>query len=351
MFFEAPDWQVGKPVSEEAVIAARKEDAIKMRGSRAPKKVTFKDGESEQVPKLKKIKKADSKKNPESKAVLETSADVTDSKVKEDLETKGDDAHLKMPEKTIVKKSGIKPAKNALNDESSKLKAKLSGARFRFLNQKFYESDSKSALQYFQENRDDFFRYHEGFQEQTKKWPTNPVDVFIEEICGLVEGGKEKRLTVADIGCGEGKLGLEVMKRAEEIGRRGVTVHSFDLVSCGPHVIVASMTRIPLPDSSVDIAIFSLSLMNTDFCQALLEANRILRPRGTLLIAEVESRFEGGRGGVEQFVGELKGLGFEVEGKVDFSYKVFVMMRFGKVRGVKSAPAGMSLKVCKYKKR
>ena len=61
---------------------------------------------------------------------------------------------------------------------SSKKILKLSGSRFRYLNQKLYESTSQEALDYFSQNQDDFSRYHEGFRAQTLSWPKNPVDIF-----------------------------------------------------------------------------------------------------------------------------------------------------------------------------
>ncbi|KAG8366904.1 hypothetical protein BUALT_Bualt16G0016400 [Buddleja alternifolia] len=48
----------------------------------------------------------------------------------------------------------------------------------------------------------------------------------------------------------------------------------------------------PLDSSSVDVAVFCLSLMGINFPSYLQEANRVLKPRGWLLIAEVKSRFD-----------------------------------------------------------
>lgn len=315
MFFEVPDWSVGKPVSEEEVIKARKEEAQKLRGNKPEKKVSFAEKPIES-PSKKKMK------NSKPEAEMPVSAAVA---------------------KPVAKVS------SGDTSESAKLKAKLSGSRFRFLNQRLYESDSKEALSYFQEHQDDFLRYHEGFQEQTKKWPTNPVDIFIKDLSHLVQ--KKASLVVADLGCGEGKLGLSVMEQAGRLNKKGIVAHSFDLVAVGAHVKVASMTNVPLESSSVDIAIFSLSLMNTDFSKALLEANRILKQGASLWVAEVESRFEGGFAAVDSFVKDLKDLGFNLEGKVDYTHKVFVMMKFTKVKAVKSVPKQMSLKACMYKKR
>lgn len=70
-------------------------------------------------------------------------------------------------------------------------------------------------------------------------------------------------------------------------------MHSFDLVSSAPGVIACNMADVPLEDSSVDAAIFSLALMGTDYGLFLQEARRVLKPKGWLWIAEVSS--DGGR--------------------------------------------------------
>lgn len=329
MFFEVPDWNVGKPVSEEELIAARKEEAKKLRGSKPQKRVSFADGETA---------KNDTRPTKKAKKSVKPVEDFD--------QPETEPAPSELPKRESHKTISAPKA----TDETSKLKAKLSGARFRFLNQKLYESDSISALNYFQEHQDDFIRYHEGFQEQTKRWPTNPVDVFIKDLASIVRKSTGS-LVVADLGCGEGKLGLETMALAQKEGKKGVKVHSFDLVAVGDHVKVASMTAVPLPKHSVDYVIFSLSLMNTDFSKALIEANRILRPNGHLWIAEIESRFDGGFSGVEGFVRQLKQLGFQIQGQPDLSYRVFVLMRFSKTKQVDAVPTNMKLKACMYKKR
>jgi len=66
--------------------------------------------------------------------------------------------------------------------------------------------------------------------------------------------------------------------------------HSFDLVSSAPHVIACNMASVPLESASVDVAVFSLALMGTDYGLFLLEATRVLRHKGWLWIAEVSTR-------------------------------------------------------------
>lgn len=216
--------------------------------------------------------------------------------------------------------AGTRPV--ALNRHEEKLK----GARFRFLNQRLYESHSSEALAYFREHPQDFAHYHEGFRAQVSHWPVNPVDLFIGALRERLQTHAQKTpLVVADMGCGEAKI-----MRAFA-GDARIAVHSFDLAAAAEGVVVCDMSHVPLPQHSVDAVIFSLSLMNTNYTEALVEAGRLLRPRtGTLHVAEVESRFEGGDPAV--FVRAVEALGFRTV-TVDRSHRVFVLLHFQAMTG------------------
>jgi ArsR family transcriptional regulator len=103
-------------------------------------------------------------------------------------------------------------------------------------------------------------------------------------------------LDVADIGCGEGYLTLEaarwarsvigidhsdaVLERAKELaGRRQVQNVQWKL---------GDLTRLPLRDNSVDVAMLSQALHHaSDPERAIAEAVRILRPGGSVLILDL----------------------------------------------------------------
>ena len=99
----------------------------------------------------------------------------------------------------------------------------------------------------------------------------------------------KKNAVVADMGCGEARLARSVPNK----------VFSFDLVSNASskngkrkiEVIACDISNVPLPDASVDIVIFCLSLMGTNIVDFIKEAHRILKPGGLVKIAEVRSRF------------------------------------------------------------
>ncbi|GFV88993.1 hypothetical protein TNCV_4911941 [Trichonephila clavipes] len=70
----------------------------------------------------------------------------------------------------------------------------------------------------------------------------------------------------------------------------GKAVYSFDLVPLNEHVKTCDISKVPLPNESVNVAVFCLSLMGTNLKDYLRETFRILKVGGTLKIAEVESR-------------------------------------------------------------
>lgn len=81
---------------------------------------------------------------------------------------------------------------------------------------------------------------------------------------GRIKPGKS---VVADFGCGEARLAQALP----------CVVHSLDLVALNNRVTVCDMARTPLADSSVDIAVFCLSLMGTNLVDYIREANRVLK--------------------------------------------------------------------------
>ena len=162
---------------------------------------------------------------------------------------------------------------NDIEDTGSKNdhKDKLKSAHFRHLNEQLYTQTGSQSLKMFQKDQEAFKIYHEGFQSQAKKWPTDPLDKIIEPITKIIENKKsDKNLTIADFGCGEARL-------AKSLARPDVTVHSFDLVKINDLVTVCDFASVPLEDESCNIAVFCLSLMGTNLRDFVKEANRVLK--------------------------------------------------------------------------
>ncbi|XP_033111908.1 ribosomal RNA-processing protein 8-like [Anneissia japonica] len=218
-------------------------------------------------------------------------------------------------------------------DLRTKMENKLKGARFRFINEKLYTCTGDSALELFTEDREAFQVYHDGFVEQVKTWPVNPVDTIIADLLKMPSSK-----VVGDFGCGDAKISKSVKQK----------VHSFDLVATNKNVVACNMANVPLSDGELDVAIFCLSLMGTNWIDYLKEANRVLKNKGMLKISEVSSRFQN----LKAFVLAMKRLGFSQIHK-DTSNKFFISFDFKKQSSPKEISEGMNeiLKPCLYKKR
>ncbi|KAH0433646.1 hypothetical protein IEQ34_026990 [Dendrobium chrysotoxum] len=188
--------------------------------------------------------------------------------------------------------------------------------------------------------KDRTLQYHAGYQEQMSRWPEQPINIIIKWL-----KSRSSSLVVADFGCGNASLARTIENK----------VFSIDLVSTDPSVIACDMSKTPLESKSVDVAVFCLSLMGINYHSYLKEANRVLKPCGWLLIAEVRSRFDPNNGGADpdKFSEAVKQLGFTLSSK-DFTNKMFVLFYFKKREGAASMHKAIDwpeLKPCLYKRR
>ncbi|OIR59050.1 MAG: ribosomal RNA-processing protein 8 [Amphiamblys sp. WSBS2006] len=213
------------------------------------------------------------------------------------------------------------------------IKERLLGSKFRLISERLYLAESKNAGDVFPDE-ECFREYHRGYQKQKEQWNVDPLKTITKEL----KKKDDAEMTVADIGCGEGKLAHLLRKKAK--------VNSFDLVSTAPHITVANMNNLPLPKKSVSAAVFCLSLMNKDYGAALDEARRVLKKRGALLVTEIESRLPQDKG---SFIDEVESHGFALvkERNIDELFCYFEFARSKKPLVKKKE----TLKPCRYKKR
>lgn len=235
-----------------------------------------------------------------------------------------------------------KPAALKLTPLQAAMHAKLSSARFRHLNQTLYTTNSSSSLELFTQNPDMFNDYHTGFAQQVAVWPENPVDRFVEDVLvrgkiGLKQhskkekyggGKKDKRTrdkeraqveewganglkalprdhrsgglcTIADLGCGTASFSTRLQPHTAAPPKGlNLKIHSFDLNAPNSLVTVADIANLPLQDNSVDVSVFCLALMGTNWVDFIDEAWRILHWKGECWISEIKSRF--GRVGADK---------------------------------------------------
>ncbi|KAI1755217.1 methyltransferase-domain-containing protein [Xylaria castorea] len=203
------------------------------------------------------------------------------------------------------------PPAPKLTPMQAAMREKLVSARFRHLNETLYTKPSDEAFQLFQDSPEMFQEYHEGFRRQVNVWPENPVDGYIMDIRLR---GQQRHLykpkpgqatptpttsvhplmrtngvcTIADLGCGDAKLAITLQSEKKKLN---LNILSYDLQSPSPLVTKADIANLPLADGSVDVVIFCLALMGTNWVSFIEEAYRILHWKGELWVAEIKSRF------------------------------------------------------------
>lgn len=86
---------------------------------------------------------------------------------------------------------------------------------------------------------------------------------------------KLQRQKVGDFGCGDGKIYKECPNQ---------DIYSFDLVSKEDFITACDIAHVPLEDGFLDIGIFCLALMGTNWSEFIAESNRCLHEGGQLWV-------------------------------------------------------------------
>jgi superfamily II DNA or RNA helicase len=165
---------------------------------------------------------------------------------------------------------------------------------FSKMNRTWNQARSEATHARLQANAEEWAQYHTLYREARKDWAVVPYEEMIRW-CQQRNG-----YVIGDFGCGEANL-------AEAMSDRH-TVHSFDHVGANENVTACDMRHVPLDDETLDVAIFSLSLMGANFSDYLREAHRTLKLDGQLHIIEATERFSDRKG----FARGLERLGFAI---------------------------------------
>jgi hypothetical protein len=146
---------------------------------------------------------------------------------------------------------------------------------FSNLNQRWNVSTSYTTGKRLNEDPTEWYHYHTLYREARKDWNEIPYIEIAKQI-------KRTDYVIADLGCGENLLKNELPNK----------VLSFDHVAIDDTVIACDISNVPLEDETIDVVVFSLSLMGTNYGDYLKEAYRILKPMQPIMIAETSNQWK-----------------------------------------------------------
>jgi len=172
---------------------------------------------------------------------------------------------------------------------------------FSVLNQRWSASRSSTTHERLQQEPSEWYLYHTLYREARASWPEQPV----EHIAGSIR--RRPDWVIGDFGCGECLL-------------RGVLpnrVIGLDHVAWDAEVAVCDMRATPLENEGLDAAVFSLSLMGTNWADYLKEAYRTLKPYGHLFIAEPLHKW---RDRLAELREAVEAAGFQIVGDPEQRY-------------------------------
>ena len=176
--------------------------------------------------------------------------------------------------------------------------------------QKINTEYSYTTHERMQRDPQEWIQYHRQLDENRKLWTVDPLDTIIARLKTM-----SPRLKIGDFGCGTAKI-------MEEIGSDRVI--SFDHIAINDKVIECDIRSVSkyVDDNSLDVVIFSLSLMGKNWQEYIVEAKRCLSTRGSLFIAITTKELDEGRR-LHSLPNILKDNGFvidTIEERGDFTF-------------------------------
>ncbi len=188
---------------------------------------------------------------------------------------------------------------------------------FSRMNARWDTSYSDTTYKRLQSNPEEWMQYHTFYQSARKSWSIIPYEEAIKWL------QKRSNLIVGDFGCGEALIAKALTGKH--------TVHNFDFIAINDSVIECDMTRVHLEDSSLDVAMFNLSLMGLNISDYIREASRTLKLDGQLWIYEATSHIKDLQG----FIQGLELSGFRIIENTE-------VWKFRYIRAIKSEEVELS---------
>ena len=196
-------------------------------------------------------------------------------------------------EKTITKKSvKIKPHENEIKI-SNITKNNNNISEYQKLTRKMSIQKSDATYEMFKNDNKLWHEYHDN-RDFSFKGYDKQEEIPINKIINFLEKKSHKKLKILDLGCGRNLI-KQYFKN-----NTNLNIIGYDYVSYNSS-IECDISKLPDKNETVDICIFSQSLMGSNWKAYINEAIRVLRYNGEIIISESTERYDI----IKTFINEL----------------------------------------------
>lgn len=147
---------------------------------------------------------------------------------------------------------------------------------FSEMNKQWSISNSKTTHERLLNSPEEWYQYHTLYREKRQTWLEIPYIEIAKKLSYRPDW------VIGDFGCGENLLKNEIENK----------VYSFDHIAIDESVIACDISNVPLDSNFLDVAVFSLSLMGSNYKEYIQEAYRTLKNFGKIIICEPSSKWK-----------------------------------------------------------
>ena len=168
--------------------------------------------------------------------------------------------------------------------ESDEEKRKRTNSEYQELTKKMVIQKSETTFNMFKKEPKLWNQYHDARDFSFKGY--DQLEVPVNKIIKYLETKKNHRLKILDLGCGRNFI-KEYFKDNKKF-----TITGYDYISCNGSKIADISNLEDEEDETIDVCIYSQSLMGNNWKGYLDESKRILRYNGEMIISESSERYE-----------------------------------------------------------
>jgi ubiquinone/menaquinone biosynthesis C-methylase UbiE len=154
--------------------------------------------------------------------------------------------------------------------------------------------NSKTTKKMFDDNDTLWHEYHDK-RDHSFKGYDKQEEIPINKIISYLETKKNYKIKILDLGCGRNLI-RKHFKNNENFNIKG-----YDYISHNKS-IKCDISELHDEDGTIDICIFSQSLMGSNWKEYIKEAKRVLRYNGEIIISESIERYEI----IKEYIEEIK---------------------------------------------